>query len=111
MVNSLNGLSAADYRTYMKVQQEMAKQGVSTPNLVYADDSTQFSSSGCTDGKDDGKIGFFGALGNATKGAFNSVKNMVNAVTRNSKGEFSLGKTILTLAGTAIVAAIIASSC
>lgn len=103
MVNSLNGISAADYRTYMKVQQEMAKEGVSTPNLTYANDSTQFSTSGCTDGKDDGKIGFWGALGNATKGVFNSIKNGIKAVTTNSKGEFSLGKTILTLGATAAV--------
>lgn len=53
--------------------------------------------SGCTDGKDDGKIGFFSALGNAVKGIGKSIVNGVKGCFTDSEGKFSLGKTLLTI--------------
>lgn len=57
------------------------------------------SSEACTDGKDDGKIGFFGAIGNAIKGVGKAVVNGVKGMFTNKEGKFSLGKTLLS-AGT-----------
>ncbi len=53
--------------------------------------------SGCTDGKDDGKIGLFGAVGNALKGVGKSIVNGIKGCFTDSEGKFSLGKTLLTV--------------
>ncbi len=60
------------------------------------------SSSGetCTDGKDDGKIGFFSAIGNAIKGVGKTIVNGVKGMFTDKDGKFSLGKTLLSI-GTA----------
>ena len=100
MVNSLNGISAAEYQAYMKVQNQIINGGVSTPNLTYANDSVTFSGNKCTDGKDDGKIGFFGAVGNAIKGVGKTVVNGIKGMFTDKNGKFSLGKTLLSI-GTA----------
>lgn len=104
MVNSLNGISAAEYQAYLKVQNQIVNEGVTTPTLTYANDSTQFSTSGCTDGKDDGKIGVFSAIGNTIKGVgktiVNGVKGMFTTTDENGNTKFSLGKTLLSV-GTA----------
>ena len=54
----------------------------------------------CTDGKDDGKIGFFNAVGHVVKGAGNTLVDTVKGCFTDEKGDFSIGKTLLT-AGTA----------
>lgn len=55
----------------------------------------------CTDGKDDGKIGFFGALGNALKGVGKTIVNGVKGMFTDSEGNFSLGKTLLSIGAAA----------
>lgn len=70
----------------------------STNSITYEDDSF-VSNSGekCTDGKDDGKIGFFSAIGNAIKGVGKTIVNGVKGMFTDSEGKFSLGKTLLSI--------------
>lgn len=56
----------------------------------------------CTDGKDDGKVGFFEGLGQVVKGIGKGIVNTVKGAFTDSEGNFSLGKTLLSL-GTAAV--------
>ena len=49
----------------------------------------------CTDGKDDGKIGFFSAAWNAIKGVGKTVAGAIKGMFTNKEGKFSLGKTLL----------------
>lgn len=56
----------------------------------------------CTDGKDDGKIGFFSAVGNAVKGIGKTIGNGIKGMFTNKEGKFSLGKTLLTAATAAV---------
>lgn len=63
---------------------------------------TSKTSEQCTDGKDDGKIGLFSAVGNALKGVGKTVVNGVKGMFTNSEGKFSIGKTLLSV-GTAAV--------
>ena len=60
----------------------------------------------CTDGKDDGKIGFFGALGNALKGVGKTIVNGVKGMFTDSEGNFSLGKTLLSIGTVALCIAV-----
>ena len=48
----------------------------------------------CTDGKDDGKIGFFSALGNATQGVLKTIGSGIKGMFTGADGKFSLLKTI-----------------
>lgn len=48
----------------------------------------------CTDGKDDGKIGFFSALGNATQGVVKTIGKGIKGMFTGSDGKFSLLKSI-----------------
>ncbi|GEM_PF-7090559 len=60
------------------------------------------TNSDCTDGKDDGSIGFFSAVGHALKGGVKFFTGMFT----DEQGNFSLGQTLKTLAiGGAIAAA------
>ncbi len=52
----------------------------------------------CTDGKDDGKIGIFGVIGNVLQGAVRSIPNMIKGAFTGSDGKFSIIKTATTLA-------------
>lgn len=85
------------------------KYGTTVSNQSYltsTQNADSFSSKGgdntCTDGKDDGKIGFFSALGNAVQGIGKTIKNGIKGMFTNKEGKFSLGKTLLTI-GTAAV--------
>lgn len=102
MVSSLSGISMAEYQAYL--QQQSARTSGATNSIRYENDSTNFSTSKerCTDGKDDGKIGLFSAVGNAIKGVGKTIVNGVKGMFTNSEGKFSLGKTLLSL-GTAAV--------
>ncbi len=63
------------------------------------------SSNTCTDGKDDGKIGLGSLLGNIAQGAVKSVVNGIKGCFFDSDGNFSIGKTLLTVGlGAACVA-------
>ena len=95
MVNSLNGISAAEYQAYLKVQNTMLQAGATNPvNLTYANDSVTFSGNKCTDGKDDGKIGFFAAVGNAAEGAIKGIGNGIKGMFFDENGNFSLKNTL-----------------
>lgn len=52
------------------------------------------STEACTDGKDDGKIGFFSAAGNFVKGAVNGLANGIKGMFCDKEGNFSLGNTL-----------------
>ena len=52
--------------------------------------------SACTDGKDDGKIGFFEAIGSTLKGAVEGVVNGIKGCFFDENGNFSLGNTLKT---------------
>lgn len=60
----------------------------------------------CTDGKDDGKIGFFSAIGNAIKGVGKTIVNGVKGMFTDSEGNFSLGKTLLSVGTAALCIAV-----
>ena len=61
---------------------------------------TSESGNTCTDGNDDGKIGFFSAIGNIIEGAAKSIVKGIKGAFTDSNGNFSLGKTLLSI-GTA----------
>lgn len=83
---------------------------VTNPNkLESTPDEDVFSlshTSGCTDGKDDGKIGFFSAIGNAIKGIGKTVVNTVKGMFTDKDGNFSLGKTLLSIGTVALCVAV-----
>lgn len=60
----------------------------------------------CTDGKDDGKIGFWGALGNMAKGVGKTIVNGVKGMFTDKEGNFSLGKTLLSIGTAALCIAV-----
>ncbi len=72
-------------------------------NQVVGDDyAVSASGETCTDGKDDGKIGFFDAVKNIFKGAAKTVVNGVKGMFTDSEGNFSLGKTLLSVGAAAL---------
>ena len=85
----------------------MANQSNSVLQTQQVDSFSSSSASGetCTDGKDDGKIGFFGAIGNAIKGVGKAVVNGVKGMFTNKEGKFSLGKTLLSVGTMALCVA------
>ncbi len=74
-------------------------------NKYDTNDSVQISGETCTDGKDDGKIGFGSALWNTIKGVGKTAVNMVKGCFTGKDGKFSLGKTLLTAATAAVCVA------
>lgn len=60
----------------------------------------------CTDGKDDGKIGLFSAIGNAIKGVGKTIVNGVKGMFTDKNGKFSLGKTLLSIGTAALCIAV-----
>ena len=76
----------------------------STTNNQEVGDNYAVSANGetCTDGKDDGKIGFFDAVKNIFKGAAKTLVNGVKGMFTDSEGNFSLGKTLLSIGAAAI---------
>lgn len=52
--------------------------------------------SACSDGEDDGKIGFFDAIGSTVKGAVEGVVNGIKGCFFDENGNFSLGNTLKT---------------
>ncbi len=58
--------------------------------------SQSADTSQCSDGKDDGKIGFFDALGSTLKGAVDGVVNGIKGCFFDENGNFSLGNTLKT---------------
>lgn len=82
---------------------------------AYIDDGSVFNEQGaavsqetgntCTDGKDDGKVGFFGAIGSAIKGIGKGIVNGVKGMFTGKDGKFSLGKTLLSIGTVALCVA------
>lgn len=92
-----------DYNKYVNTENYYnAKTGNSTTSIQNADQNDYFVSAStgntCTDGNDDGKIGFFGAIGSAIKGVAKTAVNAVKGMFTDSEGKFSLGKTLLSAA-------------
>ncbi len=85
--------------TYDELQQLIANGAIDKNSIknisVFAQSSDP---SKCTDGNDDGKIGFFEASKSVAKGAGKGLLNGVKGMFFNDNGKFSLGKTLKTAA-------------
>lgn len=79
-----------------QVQQPVFEGSVSKTEAAAGSKKT-----GCTDGKDDGNIGFFSALGHAVKGGIKFITGMFT----DEKGDFSLSQTLKTAGAAALIAA------
>lgn len=100
------GTSTADWQMWQQEQMNATKAKMNKSGYVSKTDSsnntqqvqvTKTSENTCTDGNDDGKIGFFAAAGHAIKGAAKGLWNGIKGCFTNSEGKFSLGKTLLTV--------------
>ena len=70
--------------TMSSVQGQMSLFNGTTSSTNYSMTREEYlESRGCTDGKNDGKIGFFSAIGNIFKGAVKSVVNPVKDIVTN----------------------------
>lgn len=106
------GISQNDWQTmqqkhYYGSTKVSQRRYVSNSTKVDNNANVQTSESGntCTDGKDDGKIGLFSAIGHAVKGAVKGVVNGIKGCFTDKDGNFSIGKTLLTVAaGAACIA-------
>ena len=87
---------------------QMQGQEISYLSQQAPTDSFEISAANetCTDGKDDGKIGFFGAIGNIFKGAGKTLVNGIKGMFTDSSGNFSLGKTLLSIGTAALCIAV-----
>ena len=98
-----------DYNRYQQYQtQGMQTNPYYNMDAGYSQSDAYVSSSGetCTDGKDDGKIGFFGAIGNAIKGVGKAIGNGIKGMFTGKDGKFSLGKTLLSIGTAALCIAV-----
>ena len=96
------GLTTADWQqlndSYLMSKNLKDKTSTSgADESIFKKDATDTNGNKCTDGKDDGKIGFFSALGNAVEGAVKGLWNGVKSCFTDSEGNFSLSKTLLTV--------------
>lgn len=98
--------SSADWQMWQKEQMQAAKAKMNQSGYVSKTNNTDTqkttvkkisSENICTDGNDDGKIGFFAAAGHAIKGAAKGLWNGIKGCFTNSEGKFSIGKTLLTV--------------
>lgn len=111
---TIGNVSGVDYRQWLSngvttnpnITSAAIYEGQSYGNEVNGDSYVSIGGETCTDGKDDGKIGFFGAIGNAIKGIGKTAVNMVKGCFTNKEGKFSLGKTLLTLGTAALCVAV-----
>ncbi len=111
---SFNGnIDYKDWQALVNKQQNtynttgMDASQIQNVNTIEQSDSF-VSSTGekCTDGKDDGKIGFFSAIGNAVKGVGKTIVNGVKGMFTGKDGKFSLGKTLLSVGTAALCFAV-----
>ncbi len=107
MTISATGLQSGsiDYSAWIDKTGGITKPSTTTELSKAENDSVSFKSSKssssseeCTDGKDDGKIGFFSAAWNTIKGAGKTLVNGVKGMFTDKEGNFSLGKTLLSAA-------------
>lgn len=92
------GISSADYPQWKssfvdKIKNPKVSKVQEADNSILSDN--------CTDGKDDGKIGFFNAVGHVIKGAGNTLVDTVKGCFTDENGDLSIGKTLLTVGATA----------
>lgn len=104
MAVSING--QIDYSNWRKLSTREVSRTTSSTAATSSQSDTYVSSETCTDGKDDGKIGFFSAIGNAVKGIGKTIVNGVKGMFTNSEGKFSLGKTLLSIGTAALCVAV-----
>ena len=101
-MTNINGLNNYNYKLQQQwatMPQAQQVQMMNYLNGTGATDEVIFNTVNndgnyCTDGKDDGKIGFFSALGNATQGVGKTVVNGIKGMFTGADGKFSVLKTI-----------------
>ena len=87
--------------TYDQLQAMMANGTIDSSTVQNVSVFNQSADpSACTDGKDDGKLGFFESIGSAISGAVKGLVNGVKGMFFDENGNFSLGNTLKTI-GTA----------
>ena len=87
--------------TYDQLQAMMANGTIDSSTVQNVSVFNQSADpSACTDGKDDGKLGFFESIGSAVSGAVKGLVNGVKGMFFDENGNFSLGNTLKTI-GTA----------
>lgn len=74
----------------------MQNKAVGATDSLGTNDSFVSTSGACTDGKDDGKIGFFEGVGQFFKGAAKGLVNGVKGMFLDENGKFSLKNTLKT---------------
>ena len=85
--------------TYDQLQAMMANGTIDSSTVQNVSVFNQSADpSACTDGKDDGKLGFFESIGSAISGAVKGVVNGVKGMFFDENGNFSLGNTLKTIA-------------
>lgn len=85
--------------TYDQLQAMMANGTIDSSTVQNVSVFNQSADpSACTDGKDDGKLGFFEKIGSAISGAVKGVVNGVKGMFFDENGNFSLGNTLKTIA-------------
>ena len=81
--------------TYDQLQAMMANGTIDSSTVQNVSVFNQSADpSACTDGKDDGKLGFFETIGSAISGAVKGVVNGVKGLFCDENGNFSLGQTL-----------------
>ena len=82
-----------------QLQAMLANNQIDTSKITNVDVQTvSANSSECTDGKDDGKVGFFEGLFSVVKGAVKGVVNGIKGMFTDENGNFSLFNTLKSVA-------------
>ncbi|MBQ4123520.1 hypothetical protein IJD44_07380 [bacterium] len=107
---TVGDVSGVDYNRYQQYEKQAMQSNPYYYNIrtnaTQPDMYVSNSSETCTDRKDDGKIGFFSAVGNAIKGVGKTIVNGVKGMFTNKEGKFSLGKTLLSIGTAALCIAV-----
>lgn len=105
----VNSVSSNYYNPYQGYNNYSYINSYQYPTELYdysADAYVSSSGETCTDGKDDGKIGFFEKIGNAVKGVGKGIVNGIKGMFTGKDGKFSLGKTLLSIGTIALCVAV-----
>lgn len=106
---TVNYVGGVDYNQYQRYNNNIGVQNgqyVTYSNATQSDAFVSNTGETCTDGKDDGKIGFFSAIGNAIKGIGKTIGNGIKGMFTGKDGKFSLGKTLLSIGTAALCIAV-----
>ena len=96
-MTSVSAVSSTD-AYYYDYDASVTTSETDDTSLFYVSESGET----CTDGEDDGKIGLGGVLVNCLKGAAKTAVSTIKGCFTDSDGNFSLGKTALTVASAAV---------